>query len=144
MTTLAAEVQDLSEQLIAYQDAVAEVVKTLGHQGNTPTDLRDAVAQITDRLLRGRDLDTPLTGTAEVVRAMLIYAHLGAWFFQGMTRQPILGEKATPELLTVLNSKPSPELIQTLLRPSTPDGLAYIAEFLEMFDRNRYTEGENG
>jgi len=140
--SLAAEVQDLAEQLAAYQDVVAETTETFGHQGNTPTDLRDAVAQITERLLRGQDLDTPLTGTAEVVRIMLVYAHLGAWFMQGMSRQPILGEKCSPELLAVLNEKPPLDRVASLLRPSTPEGLEYVAKFLEMFDRNVVDAGE--
>ena len=137
MTALASEVQDLSEKLVAYQDVVGDVVSTLGHEGDSPEDLRDAVGQISERLLHGLDLDSPLTGTAEVIRILVIYAHFGAWMIQGLTREPILGEKASPELLALLNSMPPIERVGTLLRPCTPESLEYMRGFLEMFDRTK-------
>lgn len=139
--SLAAEVQDLAERLAAYQDAVADVTRSLGHAGDGPEDLHDAVGQIVDRLLRGQDLDAPLTGAAEQIRAMLIYAHLGAWVVQGVTRQPIVGRVAHPALVMLLNSKPSAERLFSLAAnaddPDVGVWLSLLRECIELFDRSK-------
>lgn len=68
---LAEEVARLSEQLAEYRSAVADVVALLGHVGDSPDDLRDAVGQL-ERLLAGDDVErTDLTGLAEQVRRAL-------------------------------------------------------------------------
>lgn len=67
-TALAEEVARLSELLAEYRAAVGDAVTLLGHDGDSPDDLRDAVGQIA-RLLAGEDLDrNDLTGLAEDVR----------------------------------------------------------------------------
>lgn len=73
MTSLAEEVASLSEQLAEYQAAVGDVVRMLGHEGDSPDDLRDAVGQV-DALLGGEDsVDrNDLTGLAEQVRRALM------------------------------------------------------------------------
>jgi hypothetical protein len=67
---LKAEIAQLSERVIAYEAAVGDVVALLGHEGNDPDDLRDAVGQI-ERLLAGKDRDVELTGLAEQLRRLL-------------------------------------------------------------------------
>ena len=64
----AAEVQALAEQLAEYKAAVRDVVLMLGHVGDRPVDLRDAVGQL-ERLVDGYDLSAnDLLGLAERVR----------------------------------------------------------------------------
>lgn len=71
MSTLAEEVVTLSERLAAYESAVADVVALLGHAGNGPDDLRDAVGQL-ERLLAGHDRESnDLTGLAEQLRKVM-------------------------------------------------------------------------
>lgn len=140
MSSLAEEVASLSEQLIEYQHAVSDVVEALGHRGDSPDDLRDAVAQITDRLLCGRDLDaTTLTGTAEVIRTMLAYAHIGAWFVRGMTQAPIVPRVASPNLLAVFNAgPPSWEACRSLVvvpeNFTEREAQAWLADWFTLFD----------
>jgi hypothetical protein len=67
---LKTEITQLSERVIAYEAAVGDVVALLGHEGNDPDDLRDAVGQI-ERLLAGKDRDVELTGLAEQLRQLL-------------------------------------------------------------------------
>lgn len=125
----------LESQVAAYQSAVRDVVEQLGHVGDEPEDLRDAVGQITDRLLHGHDLTTPLTGTAEIIRIALVYAHVGAWLMQGLTKRPIEGRAASPELLASINAPPSRELLAQLL-PDTGNGpeVEYIMQFFALLD----------
>lgn len=71
-SSLAEEVVTLSERLAAYQSTVADVVSLLGHSGDDPDDLRDAVGQI-ERLLAGEDQESnDLTGLAETLRLALL------------------------------------------------------------------------
>lgn len=73
-SNLAEECMRLSEQLIAYREAVAEAVALLGHTGCEPEDLRDAIGQL-ERLLAGKDLDrNDLRGFAEQVRGLICEA----------------------------------------------------------------------
>lgn len=141
MSSLAEEVAALSERLAEYEATVADITAELGHAGISPDDLRDAVGQITNRLLLGHDLDAPLTGAAEVVRVMLTYAHVGAWFVQGITRAPIAARVASPELVATLNAgPPSWEALRSLLL--LPEGLTeddartWLANWFALFDRD--------
>jgi hypothetical protein len=126
----------LESQVAAYQDAVRDVVSQLGHEGDDPADLRDAVGQVVDRLLQGQDLTTPLTGAAEVIRLTLVYAHVGAWLMQGLMKRPIQGRVASPELLASINAPPSRELLAQLLRggDNSTAEVEYVMQFFKLLD----------
>lgn len=145
MAELAEEVAALAEQVAAYKDAVAETTAALGHTGDAPDDLRDAVGQIVERLLRGRDLDSSdLTGAAEVVRVLVIYAHVGAWFMQGITRSPIAGRVAPSELIAMFNAGPPQwETLRGLLLNAdckdderAAEVKQWLAGWFTLFDKN--------
>jgi hypothetical protein len=68
VSDLKAQIAELSERLAEYRTVVGEVVQTLGHVGDEPDDLRDAVGQI-EALLNGTDSlkRNDLAGLAEQV-----------------------------------------------------------------------------
>lgn len=67
-SNLLAQISNLSEQLAEYRMVVCSVVEQLGHSGNSPDDLYDAVTQIV-ALVDGEDSAerTDLTGLADRV-----------------------------------------------------------------------------
>lgn len=69
-----------TEQLAEYRGVVGYVVVQLGHVGDEPVDLTDALEQI-ERLIKGEDLErTDLEGIAEDVRKLRLGAQrLVAW-----------------------------------------------------------------
>lgn len=129
-----------SARVADYEAAVADAVGALGHSGSTPDDLADAVGQL-DRLLRGLDLAATgeLSGMAESIRVLTIYAWLGAWWMQGITRAPIVCEKGSPELIDMFNAGPPPwDVLRTIVRPTTAtleQSRSTLEEWLRIFDR---------
>lgn len=75
VSELQTEIARLSEQLAEYRSTVAEVVWNLGHVGDDPDALRDAVGQI-EALLDGKDSleRNDLNGLAERLRQRLLDA----------------------------------------------------------------------
>lgn len=65
-------VSSLAAELAEYRAEIGYVVELLGHVGDTPDDLRDAVGQL-EALLSGEESTerADLTGLAELVRAAL-------------------------------------------------------------------------
>lgn len=69
---LLAQLAACQERLAAYVDVVADVVERLGHEGNEPDDLLDALGEI-EGMLAGKVTNEPhdLTGLSEVCRQAL-------------------------------------------------------------------------
>lgn len=69
---LLAQLEVCQERLATYVDVVADVVERLGHEGNEPGDLLDALGEI-EGMLAGKITSEPhdLAGLAEVTRQAL-------------------------------------------------------------------------
>jgi hypothetical protein len=134
---LLAQLVACHERLAAYADTVADVTERLGHEGNEPGDLLDALGEI-EGMLAGDVTSEPhdLTGLAEQVRQALWHRERARLLLADARStcdrraaerdQAILERDAVArELARYLVSPPPPEMIAEL-RSLIPSPLSQV------------------